>query len=103
LKNEAKSFDLTATDVAKVLLDYGYHAPTTYFPLLVPECLLIEPTETETREILDRFCDAMIAIVEDAKSGKSRHKEAPLTMPVRRLDDVKAARNLDLAYKIPTE
>jgi len=102
LKNEAKSFDLTATDVAKVLLDYGYHAPTTYFPLLVPECLLIEPTETETREILDRFCDAMIAIVKEAKSGQSRHKEAPLTMPVRRLDDVKAARNLDLAYKIPT-
>ena len=49
-------------DVAKRLLDYGFHAPTTYFPLLVPECLLIEPTETETKEDLDRFCEAMIAI-----------------------------------------
>ncbi len=103
LKQEAKTLDLTAMDVAKVLLDYGYHAPTTYFPLLVPECLLIEPTETETQDILDRFCDAMIAIIETARSGESRHKEAPFSLPVRRLDDVKAARNLDLAYKVAAE
>ncbi len=103
LKKEAKTLDLTAMDVAKALLDYGYHAPTTYFPLLVPECLLIEPTETETQDILDRFCDAMIAIIESARSGESRHKEAPFSLPVRRLDDVKAARNLDLAYKVPAE
>jgi len=103
LKNEAKTLDLTAMDVAKVLLDHGYHAPTTYFPLLVSECLLIEPTETETQDILDRFCTAMIAIVEAARSGESRHKEAPFSLPVRRLDDVKAARNLDLAYKVAAE
>lgn len=103
LKKESRSFDLTAMDVAKVLLDHGFHAPTTYFPLLVPECLLIEPTETESKETLDRFIDAMIAIAEDAKKDGARHKEAPYTMPVRRLDDVKAARNLDLAYKVRSE
>jgi len=64
----------------------------------VPECLLIEPTETETREALDRFADAMIAIAEEAKADPARVKGAPYTLPVRRLDDVKAARNLDLAY-----
>jgi glycine dehydrogenase subunit 2 len=103
LKKESRSIDLTAMDVAKVLLDYGFHAPTTYFPLLVPECLLIEPTETESKETLDRFIDAMIAIAEDAKQDGGSHKEAPYTMPVRRLDDVKAARMLDLAYKVTSE
>jgi len=103
LRSEARTIDLTAMDVAKVLLDYGCHAPTTYFPLLVPECLLIEPTETESKETLDRFVDAMIAIAEDAKTKGAGHKEAPHTMPVRRLDDVKAARNLDLAYKPASE
>jgi glycine dehydrogenase subunit 2 len=99
LKTESRTIDLTAMDVAKVLLDYGFHAPTTYFPLLVPECLLIEPTETESKETLDRFVDAMIAIAQDARKPGATHKDAPFTMPVRRLDDVKAARNLDLAYK----
>jgi len=99
LKPEAKTLDLTAMDVAKALLDYGIHAPTTYFPLLVPECLLIEPTETESREALDRFVDALIAIVEDAKQEPGKHKGAPFTMPVKRLDDVKAARQLDLAWR----
>ena len=103
LKQESRLVDLTAMDVAKVLLDHGFHAPTTYFPLLVPECLLIEPTETESKETLDRFVDAMIAIAEDAKKDGARHKEAPYTMPVRRLDDVQAARNLDLAYKVRSE
>ena len=99
LRRQAKTLNITAMDVAKALLDHGYHAPTTYFPLLVPECLLIEPTETETREMLDRFADAMIAIVEEATTDGQRLKGAPYKMPVRRLDDVKAARNLDLAYK----
>jgi glycine dehydrogenase subunit 2 len=81
------------------LLDHGFHAPTTYFPLLVPECLLIEPTETESKETLDRFIDAMIIIAKDARKEGVEHKEAPYTMPVRLLDDVKAAKNLDLAYK----
>jgi glycine dehydrogenase subunit 2 len=98
LKKEAKAYDLTAMDLAKALLDHNYHAPTTYFPLLVPECLLIEPTETESKETLDNFVAAMIAIAEEAKAGKS-FKEAPYTMPVRRLDDVKAARQLDLAFR----
>jgi glycine dehydrogenase subunit 2 len=102
LKTMARTLHVTAMDVAKALLDQGLHAPTTYFPLLVPECLLIEPTETETREALDRFADAMIAIAEQAKVDASVVKGAPYTMPVRRLDDVKAARNLDLAYKAPS-
>ena len=85
-------------DVAKRLLDYGYHAPTTYFPLLVPECLLIEPTETESKETLDNFVAAMIDIARAAREDGVEYKEAPYTMPVRRLDDVKAARELDLRY-----
>ena len=98
LKHEAKSVQLTAMDVAKALLDQNYHAPTTYFPLLVPECLLIEPTETESKETLDGFVAAMIEIVRAAKEDGVNYKEAPYKMPVRRLDDVKAARQLDLAY-----
>jgi len=98
-KHEAKSVKLTAMDVAKALLDRNFHAPTTYFPLLVPECLLIEPTETESKETLDNFVAAMIDIVRAAKDDGVDYKEAPYTMPVRRLDDVKAARELDLAYR----
>jgi glycine dehydrogenase subunit 2 len=99
LKHEAKEFKLTAMDVAKALLDRNYHAPTTYFPLLVPECLLIEPTETESKETLDNFVTAMIDIVRAAKEEGVEYKDAPYKMPVRRLDDVKAARELDLRYQ----
>jgi len=99
LRSEAKSLNLTAMDVAKALLDHNYHAPTTYFPLLVPECLLIEPTETESKETLDGFVEAMIAIARDAIENGVSYKEAPHTMPVRRLDDVKAARQLDLRFR----
>jgi glycine dehydrogenase subunit 2 len=99
LKTMARMLHVTAMDVAKALLDEGLHAPTTYFPLLVSECLLIEPTETETREALDRFADAMIAIAERAKSDPASVQGAPYKLPVRRLDDVKAARNLDLAWR----
>jgi glycine dehydrogenase subunit 2 len=98
MKREAKTLNLTAMDIAKALLDKNYHAPTTYFPLLVPECLLIEPTETESKETLDNFVAAMIEIATAAKEG-TQFKDAPYTMPVRRLDDVKAARQLDLAYR----
>ena len=98
LKKDAKAHDLTAMDLAKALLDENYHAPTTYFPLLVPECLLIEPTETESKETLDGFVDAMIRIVNDARVSGKTYKDAPYTMPVRRLDDVKAARQLDIRY-----
>ena len=99
LRRENKLYQITAMDVAKRLLDYGFHAPTTYFPLLVPECLLIEPTETETKEDLDRFCDAMIAIRREMEQAPEKLSSAPHTMPVRRLDDVRAARELDLVWK----
>jgi len=99
MKNEAKSLNVNAMDFAKALLDKGFHAPTTYFPLLVPECLLIEPTESETRETLDRFVEALIEIREEARTDADHVKGAPYTTPVRRLDDVKAARQLDLAWR----
>jgi len=99
LKQEARTLHVTAMDFAKALLDKGFHAPTTYFPLLVPECLLIEPTESETKEAVDRFVEAMIEIKEEAMADADKVKGAPYSLPVRRLDDVKAARHLDLAWK----
>jgi len=99
LKREAKEIGLTAMDMAKRLLDYGFHAPTTYFPLLVAECLLIEPTETETKEELDAFVSAMVRVREEARDNIEHVKGAPYKLPVRRLDDVKAARELDLTWK----
>jgi glycine dehydrogenase subunit 2 len=99
LKRESKELGVTAMDFAKRLLDYGFHAPTTYFPLLVPECLLIEPTESETREELDGFVAALVEIREEARHNPDLVKGAPHTMPVRRLDDVRAARQLDLAWR----
>ncbi|NKF22409.1 aminomethyl-transferring glycine dehydrogenase subunit GcvPB [Solimonas marina] len=101
LKKQKQEIELTATDVAKRLLDHGFHAPTVYFPLLVPECLLIEPTESEDRETLDAFVDALAAIWDEAKTDIAKVKGAPYTMPVRRLDDVRAARQLDLRYVPP--
>jgi glycine dehydrogenase subunit 2 len=99
LKQEQKAYHVSAMDVAKRLLDYGFHAPTTYFPLLVPECLLIEPTETEAKEDLDRFCDALASIREEMQHDPEKLTSAPHTMPVRRLDDVRAAKQLDLIWK----
>ena len=99
LRHEAREYGTNAMDFAKRLLDYGFHAPTTYFPLLVPECLLIEPTETESKQELDAFVDAMIAIREEAQTDPAKLKGAPYTLPVRRLDDVRAAKQLDLAWK----
>jgi glycine dehydrogenase subunit 2 len=98
LKREAREFGVNTMDFAKRLLDYGYHAPTTYFPLLVPECLLIEPTETESKEDLDGFVAAMTAIRHEAQENPEQVKNAPHSLPVRRLDDVRAARQLDLAW-----
>lgn len=98
LSPEKKNYGITAMDLAKRLLDFGFHAPTTYFPLLVPECLLIEPTETESKEELDGFVKAMAHIRQEAQHDPQRLKEAPHTLPVKRLDDVKAARELDLNY-----
>ena len=93
---------ISAMDVAKRLLDKGYHPPTTYFPMLVPECLLIEPTETESKEVLDGFVNALKEIRDEAYATPELVKGAPHTMPVRRLDDVKAARELDLTWKPAT-
>jgi glycine dehydrogenase subunit 2 len=99
LRREAREYGTTAMDFAKRLLDYGFHAPTTYFPLLVPECLLIEPTETEAKQDLDAFVEAMIAIRSEAQTEPARLHGAPYTLPVRRLDDVRAARQLDLVWQ----
>jgi len=98
LKQIERDTGVTAMDFAKALLDHGFHAPTTYFPLLVPECLLIEPTESESRHTLDGFVAAMISIRDMAYTDAARVKEAPLTMPVRRLDDVRAAKQPDLVW-----
>lgn len=99
LKRAARDHHVTAMDIAKALLDEGFHAPTTYFPLLVPECLLIEPTETEAKETLDGFVDAMIRLAEKIVNDPEAIHSAPVNMPVRRLDDVKAARELDIAWR----
>ena len=98
LKRQQKELGITAMDFAKRLLDYNMHAPTTYFPLLVPECLLIEPTETESKEDLDAFVDAMVKIQQEAETTPDLLKEAPHTQPVRRLDEVRAAKQLDLVW-----
>ncbi len=88
-----KRLGVSALDIAKLLLDAGFHPPTIYFPLIVPEALMIEPTETESKQTLDRFCDAMEAIAALAEKDPARAAQAPVTTPVRRLDEVHAARN----------
>lgn len=85
-----------ALDLAKALLDKGYHAPTIYFPLIVKECLMFEPTETESKETLDQFCDDLIAIIETAKKDPESVIACPVTLPVRRLDETKAAKDMIL-------
>jgi len=100
VKQQARQLGVNAMDFAKRLLDYGFHAPTTYFPLLVPECLLIEPTETESKEALDGFIEALKAIQAEAEQDAQKVKGAPFTLPVRRLDDVRAAKQLDLTYSM---
>jgi glycine dehydrogenase subunit 2 len=89
---------ITALDVAKRLMDYGFHPPTIYFPLIVPEALMIEPTETETKETLDAFADAMVAIAREAAEQPELLKEAPHRRPIRRLDEVKAAKHPVVKY-----
>jgi len=86
-------------DVAKRLIDYGYHPPTIYFPLIVEECMLIEPTETESIETLDAFADALIAVAEEARRDPELLRGAPHDAPVRRLDEASAARQPDLRWQ----
>ena len=86
------------SDIAKRLLDFGFHPPTVYFPLIVHEALMIEPTETESKETLDRFVEAMIQIDHESQAEPERLRDAPINTPVRRLDEVGAARNLNINY-----
>lgn len=86
-------------DVAKRLLDYGFYAPTIYFPLIVPEALMIEPTETESKETLDRFAEALVAVAREARENPDLVRGAPHQTPVARVDEGRAARELDLAWK----
>jgi glycine dehydrogenase subunit 2 len=94
-----KAKGVRAMDIAKRLLDYGFHSPTVYFPLIVKEALMIEPTETETKETLDAFADALIKINEEIETSQELVLQAPHTTPVKRLDDVKAAKDINLRYK----
>jgi glycine dehydrogenase subunit 2 len=89
---------ISALDVAKRLMDYDFHPPTVYFPLIVPEALMIEPTETETKETLDEFAEAMLEIARDAAEQPELLKEAPHNRPVRRVDEVKAAKRAVVRY-----
>ncbi len=91
--------EVTTLDVAKRLLDYGYHPPTVYFPLIVREAIMVEPTETESRETLDEFADALIKIAEEAKENPDMLREAPHNTPVRRVNETQAARNPILKYE----
>ena len=97
-RNLKRDHRVNALDVAKRLMDYGFHPPTIYFPLIVPEALMIEPTETETKETLDAFCDAMLAIAREAADTPETLKEAPHHRPVRRLDEVRAAKQPVVKY-----
>jgi glycine dehydrogenase subunit 2 len=93
-----KEHGVKALDVAKRLLDHGLHAPTIYFPLIVPEALMVEPTETESRESLDHFVAVMKQIAEEARLNPELLRQAPTATPVRRLDEAKASRELDVSY-----
>ena len=88
-----------ALDIAKALLDYGFHAPTIYFPNNVPESMMIEPTESETKETLDRFAEALLEINELINTDSESIRRTPVSTPVSRLDETKANRDLDLRWK----
>lgn len=95
--------DIHALDIAKRLMDFGFHPPTNYFPLIVREALMIEPTETESKETLDAFVDAMLKIAEEAHTTPEVLQQAPHTTKYGRMDEVKAARQLVLCCEIPRE
>ena len=90
---------VTTLDVAKRLLDYGYHAPTIYFPLLFHQSIMIEPTETESKETLDEFIEAMRTVAREAIDDPEMVKSAPHVTPVRRLDETTAAKTPILRFK----
>ena len=94
-----KPFGIKTLDIAKRLLDFGYHAPTVYFPLIVPEALMIEPTETETKDDLDRFADTLLQIADEAEKTPELLTGAPRTTPVSRFDEAAAARTPNVRWK----
>ncbi len=94
--------DIRALDVSKRLMDKGFHPPTNYFPLIVPEALMIEPTETESKQTLDEFVDAMLEIAHEAETNPDLLKNAPHTAPMKRMDEVRAARDLVLCCRLPS-
>jgi glycine dehydrogenase subunit 2 len=98
-RNLKREHGITALDVAKRLMDFGFHPPTVYFPLVVPEALMIEPTETEAKETLDAFADAMLQIATEAADVPGVIKTAPHGRPVSRLDEVRAAKEPVLRYR----
>jgi glycine dehydrogenase subunit 2 len=93
---QLKAFGCGANDIAKALIDRGFHPPTAYFPITVKEALMIEPTETESRETLDAFADAMIEIARLVRESPQQIKDAPVTTALSRLDITKAERDMDL-------
>lgn len=96
---QKKQNGVKTLDIAKRILDYGYHAPTIYFPLIVSECIMIEPTESEAKENIDGFCDAMIAIAEEAEKNPDVVKTAPHNAGTKRLDDAYAAKNINVRWE----
>ena len=96
---QKRQYGVTTRDIAKRILDYGFHAPTIYFPLIVDEGMLIEPTETESVETLDAFADALIEIAAEAEREPELVKAAPHTAPVKRLDEATAARKPNLRWR----
>ena len=93
-----KALGVKALDIAKRLIDFGYHPPTIYFPLIVAEALMIEPTETESIETLDEFIEAMLTIARESQTNPDVLQSAPHNTPVRRLDEATAARKPVLRY-----
>src|SRR5439155_10896249 len=94
---------VSALDVAKRLMDFGFHPPTIYFPLVVPEALMIEPTETEAKETLDAFADALLQIAREAREDPELIRTAPHGRPVGRLDEVRAARQPVVRYRFEAD
>ncbi|MEI6758001.1 MAG: glycine dehydrogenase subunit 2 [Chlorobium sp.] len=97
---QKKANGVRTLDIAKRLLDYGFHAPTIYFPLIVSEALMIEPTETESKETLDIFADALLRIAEEAATNPALVQSAPVTTPVKRLDEALASRQLNICCSL---
>ena len=97
---QPSSSGVRATDISKRLLDYGFHPPTNYFPLIVPEALMIEPTETESKTTLDAFVEAMLEIASEAIEDPERLRTAPHRTAVGRLDETRAARDLVVSDRV---